>query len=99
MAKAAKPFRPMAVTANDLRSGIVVYRTSDGRWSRDIGTADIAKTPKVADKLLAAAMLDQDTGLVVEPTLIEMTGRRPASLRERIRNTGPTAGLPAQTAR
>lgn len=89
----------MAVTANDLRSGIVVYRMPNGRWSRDIGTADIAETPEAADKLLAGARLDQDNSLIVEPTLIEMAGRRPASLRERIRNAGPTVGLSEQMAR
>ena len=99
MAKAAKPFRPVAVTANDLRSGAVVYRAPDGGWSRDVADAEIAETPEAAETLLTRAKLDQDTCLVVEPVLIEMAGRHPASLRERIRDSGPTAGLPAQAIR
>ncbi len=98
MTKAAKPFRPVAVTANDLRSGAVVYRGRDGRWSQDVREAEIADSQDAADDLLIRAKADHDANLVVEPVLIEMNGAKPASLRERIRDTGPTIDLPGATA-
>jgi hypothetical protein len=92
MAK-TKAFHPVIVTANDLRSGAVVYREPDGRWGTDARRADLAESPEAADRLLARAKADHDACLVVEPVLIEIAARRPASLRERIRNAGPTAGI------
>lgn len=98
MAKSVKPFRPVAVTANDLRSGSVVYRGRDGAWTTEVAGADVAETPDAADRLLALAQADHDACQVVEPVLIEMAAAggacRPATLRERIRSGGPTAGLP-----
>lgn len=94
MAKAAKPFRPVAATANDLRSGAVVYRGRDGRWGNDASLAEIAETQEAADGLLQLAKDDHDACIVVEPVLIEMEGGKPAGLRERIRDTGPTIVLP-----
>lgn len=90
MAK-TKPFRPVAATANELRSGAVVYREPSGQWSKDLRRAEIAETPEAADRLLQQAMADHLACIVVEPVLIEMGGASPATLRERIRNTGPTA--------
>ena len=94
MAKAAKAFRPVAATANDLRSGAVVYRGRNGVWSNDVSLAEIADTQEAADQLLARAKTDHDANIVVEPMLIEMEDGRPSSLRERIRDTGPTIILP-----
>jgi Flp pilus assembly protein CpaB len=94
MAKSPKPFRPVVVTANDLRSGAVVYRRKEGAWTSNIASADIAGTAEAADALLAAAKADHDACRVVEPMLIEIAAGQPASLRERIRSLGPTAGSP-----
>ena len=84
----------MAVTANDLRTGAVVFRRADGSWSEDVFGADIAVTPEDAETLLAGARVDHDACIVVEPVLIEitMTGNRPTPtrFRERIRASGPT---------
>ncbi len=84
----------LAVTANDLRTGEVVFRRADGRWSEDVFCADIALTQEAADALLAGAKADHDSCIVVEPVLIEitMTGNRPVPtrFRERIRAGGPT---------
>ncbi len=84
----------LAVTANDLRSGAVVFRRPDGRWSEEVLDAEIALTAEAADALLAGARADHDACIVVEPVLVEitMTGNRPAPtrLRERIRAEGPT---------
>ena len=94
MAKSAKPFRPVVVTANDLRSGAVVYRRKEGAWTGDLAAAEIAATVEAAETLLAAAKADHDACRVVEPMLIEIAAGGPASLRERIRSLGPTAGSP-----
>jgi hypothetical protein len=84
----------LAVTANDLRTGAVVFRRPDGRWSEEVMGADIVLTQEAADALLASARADHDACLVVEPVLVEitMTGNRPSPtrLRERIRAEGPT---------
>ncbi len=94
MVKAAKPFRPVVATANDLRSGAVVYRDRDGKWVKHASLAEIAGTQDAADLLLARAKADHDANIVVEPVLIEVDGGKPTSLRERIRDTGPTIVLP-----
>lgn len=94
MPKASKPFRPVVATANDLRSGAVVYRDRDGKWSRHASLAEIAGTQEAADRLLTLAKADHDANIVVEPVLIEVDGGKPTSLRERIRDAGPTIVLP-----
>ncbi len=94
MPKASKPFRPVVATANDLRSGAVVYRTHDGRWGNHASLAEIADTQEAADRLLVLAKADHDANIVVEPVLIEVDGGKPTSLRERIRDAGPTIVLP-----
>jgi len=88
-----KDFHPVAATANDLRSGAVVFREPDGRWGTEARRAEIAETPEDAERLLARAKADHDSCIVVEPVLIEMAEGRPVALRERIRDTGPTAGI------
>lgn len=84
----------LAVTANDLRTGAVVFRRPDGRWSEEVMAAEIVLTQEAADALLASAKADHEACIVVEPVLVEitMTGNRPAPtrLRERIRAEGPT---------
>ena len=96
MSKAAKPFRPVAITANDLRSGIVVFRTETGDCVKDATRAEIALDPAKAEKLLAAAKLDHDRNIVVEPVAVafDPASRLPVLLRERIRAQGPTVPIP-----
>ena len=92
---------PQAVTANDLRSGAVVFLTRDG-WTGDVRLAEVATDLAAADRLLARAKADHDASIVVEPVLIELavdTGRpSPARLRERIRADGPTVAYGAAAA-
>ncbi|MFD2183356.1 DUF2849 domain-containing protein [Rhodoplanes azumiensis] len=100
MSKRPKTFQPVVATANDLSTGVVVFRRRDGAWSRDIAVAAIAATPEQAEALLAAARADQDDRpRVVDVALIEVVRDgdfvRPAALRELIRTTGPTIVLPA----
>ncbi|MGE0723387.1 MAG: DUF2849 domain-containing protein [Alphaproteobacteria bacterium] len=86
----------MAVTANRLADGAVVFRAGDGSWSAAIDAAAIAAAP--AEALLAAAEADARAALVVGPYLIEVERRDgrivPALFRERIRAAGPTIDLP-----
>jgi hypothetical protein len=93
MAKAL-PGSALAVTANDLATGTVVFLRHDGRWTDDLLGAETVTTPAAAETLLARAKADHVASRVVEPVLIEVAleGRRPVPvrLRERIRATGPT---------
>ncbi len=97
MTKATKPFQPVIVTANDLRSGAVQFRMASGVWSSNIDAAALAETPEAADALLALAKLDQERALLIDPMLIEVVrdgdALRPRSLRERIRAYGPTIAM------
>ena len=98
MARKKTGFSPVTVTANELRSGRVVFRDAAGGWTTAIADAAIAYTPAEAETLLHDARADEAACRVVEPVLIDVAADaappRPSSLRERIRATGPTAGLP-----
>jgi hypothetical protein len=92
MAKAPKPFKPVVVTANHLRSGAVLFRDASGGWTVRISDAWVAETVKAAEMLLAEAKAD---AIAVDPVPIEVIvidgAPEPISLRERIRASGPTA--------
>lgn len=95
MAKPARNFEAVALTANQLASGAVVYRTATGAWSEDFSSAVIARSQVEAEALLAAGLHDVGHNLVVEAALIELAASQegmamPRSLRERIRASGPT---------
>ena len=98
MAKAPKIFQPVIATANALRSGDVVFRTSAGLWSNDVAKAHVAETPEAAAHLQAMADADNAANIVVDPVLIPVArdggAVRPAALRERIRAQGPTIHVP-----
>jgi hypothetical protein len=98
MARKKSGFSAVVVTANELRSGRVVFRDAAGGWTDRVAGAAIAATPEEAEALLQAARADEATCRVVEPALIDVDAGAasplPASLRERIRAAGPTAGLP-----
>ena len=99
--KTTKPFQPSVAIANDLRTGLVVFRRADGAWLSSVAEAEIATTREAADALLTRVRADFDAGLVVEPTLIEVVSEkgfvRPLELRELIRASGPTIVVPAST--
>ncbi|NJO54178.1 MAG: DUF2849 domain-containing protein [Bacteroidales bacterium] len=98
MAKAPKKFQPSVAIANDLRTGLVVFRNPSGAWVFDVAEAEVVETREAADALLARARADHDAARVVEPTLIEIIREasfvRPLALRELIRASGPTIPLP-----
>lgn len=88
---------PVAVTANRLTDGAVVWRTRRGDWSVDLSDAAIVTTADAAIALLAeAGKRDTDAvGSYVAPVVVETDGSvKPGNLRERIRVDGPTFELP-----
>ena len=77
------------VTANDLRSGAVVYLASDSRWVEALDGAAIAADPaglKVLEGLAAAAVQRNEVTAVYAFDVRLVGGRpEPLSVRERIR--------------
>jgi uncharacterized protein DUF2849 len=89
---------PSVVTANRTWDGVVIYRTSDKDWSTDLSHAAIVRAADEARALLAESVAD-DLGAVgpyIAP--VEITDGRiePGNLREQIRRSGVTIGLPVQ---
>ncbi|MDP1627483.1 DUF2849 domain-containing protein [Parvibaculum sp.] len=86
-----------AVTANRLNDGIVVYLTAGGRWSESLQEAAVAEGKEAAEALLARAEPAVADNSIVEPYLFEVArdegGIRAASVREVIRQAGPTVRL------
>jgi len=88
---------PVAVTANRLTDGAVVWRTRHEDWSVDLADAAVVTTADEAIALLAGAQKrDVDAvGAYVAPVELGADGEvRPGNLRERIRVAGPTFELP-----
>jgi Protein of unknown function (DUF2849) len=89
---------PVVITANRLADGVVVYRTLDGHWTRELDQAAVVSTAPAAGELLAAAAADDlgAVGAYVAPVRLDGDGSvRPGNLRESIRHAGPTINLPA----
>ncbi|MFK8252669.1 DUF2849 domain-containing protein [Ancylobacter terrae] len=88
---------PVAVTANRLGDGAVVWRTTRGDWSTQLADAAIVTTAPDALSLLEGAQKrDIDAvGAYIAPVLRGDDGSvRPGNLREQIRVAGPTFDLP-----
>jgi len=77
------------VTANRLRDGVIVWLTSDLKWSEDYADSKVLRDEAEANAALEAAGIDVKTRLVVGPYLAEFKetpeGLQAASARERIR--------------
>lgn len=89
----ARKFQPQMATANDLLEGDVVYFTSAGDWSREIGAAALAVNPEAAADLLARASKfpNQVVGVYLVEAGIDDCGRAaPAHFREEFRTRGPS---------
>ena len=90
---------PSIVTANRTWDGAVIYRTAQQAWSAELGDAAIVRTSDDARALLAESVAD-DVGAVgayIAPVLVGDRGKvEPGNLREQIRRSGITIGLPAQ---
>jgi hypothetical protein len=90
---------PSIVTANRTWDGAVIYRTAQQGWSAELNDAAIVRTSDDARALLAESTAD-DVGAVgayIAPVLVGDGGKiEPGNLREQIRRSGVTIGLPVQ---
>jgi len=90
---------PVVITANRLGDGAVVYRSADGRWTKDLAAAAVVTTTPAAIELLTAALADKLEAVDVYVAPVTLTREQqvlPGNLRERIRVKGPTVALPGQ---
>ena len=90
---------PSIVTANRTWDGAVIYRTAGQGWSADLADAAIVRTSDDARALLAESVADDlgAIGAYIAPVAIGDGGRiEPGNLREQIRRSGVTIGLPVQ---
>jgi len=89
---------PSIVTARTW-DGVVIYRTAGKDWSTDLSEAAIVRAADEARALLAESMAD-DLGAIgpyIAPVEIGEDGKiEPGNLREQIRLSGVTIGLPVQ---
>ena len=90
---------PSVVTANRTWDGVVIYRTSAKDWSTDLAEAAIVRATDEARTLLAESVAD-DVGAIgayIAPVEVDASGKvEPGNLREQIRRSGVTIGLPVQ---
>ena len=89
----ARKFQPQMATGNDLLEGDVVYFTSVGDWSREIGEAALAVNQEAADDMLkrASGFPNQVVGVYLTDVLIDAEGHAaPAHFREDFRTRGPS---------
>ncbi len=90
---------PSVVTANRTWDGVVIYRTAASDWSTDLSEAAIVRATDEARMLLAESVAD-DVGAVgayIAPVEVDTSGKiEPGNLREQIRRSGVTIGLPVQ---
>ena len=88
---------PSVVTANRTIDGAVIYRTAAKDWSTDLAHATVVRAADEARALLAESIAD-DVGAVgayIAPVAITDGTIMPGNLREQIRRSGVTIGLPA----
>jgi hypothetical protein len=90
---------PSVVTANRTWDGAVIYRTARQGWSADLADAAIVRSSDDARALLAESAADDlgAIGAYIAPVEIGEGGKvEPGNLREQIRRSGVTIGLPVQ---
>lgn len=90
---------PSIVTANRTWDGAVIYRTAQRGWSAELADAAIVRSNDDARALLAESVADDlgAVGAYIAPVEIGESGRiAPGNLREQIRRSGVTIGLPVQ---
>ena len=97
--KKIKITRPSVVTANRTWDGAVIYRTVARGWSTDLNQAAVVRAAEEARALLADSVADDlgAVGAYIAPVEIDQAGIiAPGNLRETIRATGVTIGLPVR---
>jgi Protein of unknown function (DUF2849) len=90
---------PSVITANRTRDGVVIYRTGRKDWSTDLSDAAIVRASDEARALLAESVADDlgAIGAYIAPVEVDESGQvAPGNLREQIRRSGVTIGLPVQ---
>ena len=90
---------PSVVTANRTWDGVVIYRTVAKDWTTDLSNAAIVRAADEARALLAESVADDlgAIGAYIAPVEITEGGKvEPGNLREQIRRSGVTIGLPVQ---
>ncbi len=95
MFKAAKEGPAKVITANDLRSGLVVFLDGDGGWTVDIAEARVVEDGDDLAGAVACAKAATEAQVVLEAYPIDVVVTDgipvPVRLRERIRaERGPT---------
>lgn len=92
-AKVRPATRPVAITANDLADGRVVWLAADGSWTRSLGGARIF-APEEAEEGLAQGRASERARRVVGAYAVEVEllagAPRPVRFRERLRESGPS---------
>jgi hypothetical protein len=87
------------IVANRLTDGRVVFLAEDDRWVESIQDGLVIESDALQVELLEHAERAVETGIVVDPYLIDVAiedgRRRPLQLRESIRAFGPTVSDPA----
>ncbi|MEQ1613511.1 MAG: DUF2849 domain-containing protein [Hyphomicrobiaceae bacterium] len=80
---------PSIITANDLRSGLVVYLGPEARWVRDLADAAIAANSGDLEALetqaLDAVVRTEVTAVYAMKVRVTDSGPAPVSVREWIR--------------
>jgi len=90
---------PSVVTANRTYDGAVIYRTAAKDWSTDLSLAAVVRASDEARALLAESVADDlgAVGAYIAPVQVKDGGEiAPGNLREQIRRSGVTIGLPFQ---
>jgi len=89
---------PSVVTANRTWDGAVIYRTARKGWSNELADAAIVRNSDEARTLLAESVADDlgAIGAYIAPVEINEDAIAPGNLREQIRLSGVTIGLPIQ---
>lgn len=86
------------IVANRLTDGRVVFLAEDDRWVESIQNGLVIESDALQVELLEHAERAVETGVVVDPYLIDVViedgRRRPLQLRESIRAFGPTVSDP-----
>ena len=82
------------LTANDLRSGGVVFLTAHGDWSPYISHALVCDDSETAEKLEISGQRAVNEQIIVEPFFIKVTIKNsvplPVRFREQLRTSGPS---------
>jgi Protein of unknown function (DUF2849) len=93
--KAKGASQPLAITANRLLDGAVVWLAEAGRWSQSLADAAVFLGDAV-DAGVAAGERAEAEQYVVGAYVVEMAADRlPLRARERFRAAGPSIAIPA----